>query len=99
METVVNKNTVWVCSGPSDTLTCPLLREDGSRTIQIEAVDVSFSDVTVTAFGLTGAAQVVEFPAGTEEICSVGGQDDFVMSKLEVSNVPAGTYTFRFTVV
>lgn len=99
MKAVLNTNTEWVCTGTSDAIECFVYNNDQDRAVQIEAAGVAFSNATVTAYGITGASQVVELPAGTGEICSIGGDDKFLISKIKVSNLPAATYTFRFSAV
>lgn len=99
MKAVINTPTQWVCSGTSDYIECYTLPDKQFNAVQLEAVGVNFKTATVTAYGLTGAAQIVDVPTGTTEICLVGGDGKFALSKVKVSNVPAGTYTFLFTCI
>ena len=98
MNAVLNEKVVWVCSGTSDILTCPILPNYSDRAIQIESPGVTFAGKTITAYGVTGAAQVADIPTGTASICSVGGET-FSLSKVTVEGLAAGTYTFLFTAV
>ena len=98
MNAVLNEKVVWVCSGIGDILTCPILPNYADKAIQIESPGVTFVGKTITAYGVTGAAQVADIPAGTEAICSVGGET-FSLSKVTVEGLATGTYTFLFTAV
>lgn len=99
MKANLNENTSWVCSGTADFIECYIFSNDQDRAIQIEAVGLNLSTATTTVYGITGAAQVITFPAGTTEVGSVGGDNTFLISKVKVSNLAAGTYNFRFSAV
>ena len=98
MNAVLNEKTVWECAGTGDVLTCLILPNYSDRAIQIESPGVVFEGKLVTAYGVTGAAQIAAIPTGTTAICSVGG-DTFSLSKVAVSGLAAATYTFLFTAV
>lgn len=98
MNAVLNTKVVWECAGTSDILTCPILPNYADKAIQIESPGATFVGKTITAYGVTGAAQVADIPAGTQSICSVGGEA-FSLAKVSVSGFAAGTHTFLFTAV
>ena len=98
MNAVLNTKVEWECSGIGDILTCPILSNYANKAIQIESPGVTFEGKTITAYGITGAAQIADIPVGTTAICSVGGET-FSLSKVTVSGLAAGTYTFLFTAV
>ena len=98
MNAVLNQKVTWVCSGAGDVLSCPILPNYSNRAIQIESPGAVFEGKVITAYGTSGAAQVVDIPVGTGAVCSVGG-DTFSLSLISVSGFSAGTYTFLFTSV
>jgi len=90
-----NVETVWVCGGESDILTCPDVSPQIRDGVQIDSNGFNLEDATITTTMQNGAQKQPTIAAGTGETVIVGFR--FSMSAVSISGVAAGTYTVTFS--
>lgn len=87
---------IWVCSGTSDVLTCSIKLSQANKKMQFECVGANLANAVVTGYGLAGASKVFTTPGSPGQMFIIDS-GDYVLSKITVSGVPAGTYKVKFT--
>ncbi len=88
----LNQTTEWTCAGTSDVLTCSDISQQVRGGVQIET---EFDMTTVTVTLPSGATKAVTIATADKNIALVG--KDFSMASISITNIPAGTYTVRFS--
>lgn len=92
----LNQIAAWTSDGTSDVVTFNIMREQGSKGFQIETDGLALEDLTITAFGHTGASKIVDVDAGTGELGFIG-LTGASLSKITISGAAAGTYKVKLT--